>query len=269
MKFVRHDGLSLLNCTAEKSHAEQQGSAAGYRLRRLEQENLRRLESRRNGLRQRADRAVGDSGLSRRRGRDRTRGWSTLMRQRRERMSAAKDRRQGQTHQQAVHDRPQFSRLLDRRRRPSGPNLLESCRGRQSCRHGRRGTQDNHMTEGIVRRSRVERQASDDRNRRCRIGGLGQYRRRPDYVQSDHPAFTGKFEKQSDFGTMALALLGKPAEHGLAAADKGGFAARPAPATGESAPMPPAERRESPARGNADRRDRPQAANSVPANRRR
>ena len=44
---------------------------------------------------------------------------------------------------------------------------------------------------------------------------------------SDRPAFTGEFEKQSDYGTMALALLGKPAEYGLAAADKGGFAARP------------------------------------------
>ncbi len=52
---------------------------------------------------------------------------------------------------------------------------------------------------------------------------------------SDRPSFTGEFEKQSDYGTMALALLGKPAEFGLAAADKGGFAARPGAPIGDAA----------------------------------
>ena len=60
--------------------------------------------------------------------------------------------------------------------------------------------------------------------------GLGQI------VQSDQPADGGKLETLSDFGTMALALLGKPAEHAIAAVEKGGFAVRPAAESGEPAP---------------------------------
>lgn len=45
---------------------------------------------------------------------------------------------------------------------------------------------------------------------------------------SDRPA-AGALEERSDYGTMGLALLGKPAEHALAAAEKGGFSGRGEP----------------------------------------
>ncbi|MBV9468766.1 MAG: hypothetical protein JO316_04430 [Abitibacteriaceae bacterium] len=43
---------------------------------------------------------------------------------------------------------------------------------------------------------------------------------------SDHPARAGALEELSDYGTMGLALIGNPAEHALAAAEKGGFSGR-------------------------------------------
>jgi non-lysosomal glucosylceramidase len=43
---------------------------------------------------------------------------------------------------------------------------------------------------------------------------------------SDRPAVVRTLEELPDYGTMSLALLGSPAEHALAAAEKGGFAGR-------------------------------------------
>jgi len=43
---------------------------------------------------------------------------------------------------------------------------------------------------------------------------------------SDRPTMESELEQMSDYGTMGLALLGEPAEHALAAAEKGGFGGR-------------------------------------------